>query len=235
MSLVADESSTDATNLPRAELEPSTEGDDVESLSEILEGPYSKEMKRSECETVCHVKNKHREEIIENPTVSASQLTCCEDEREPLDWISDALKDEGQTSNSLELHEGTNSALHTNHPSLKKRLKRFLVVQRATMWMNRRDLLEAGNSRLLRLGKEPGSEVHRYGDTTVVIHYETRDAISEASPTISNIRRKSKFQGWKDTIKRHLRNIASSAPSIRPKTLSDTDSVSSDQVRLLNT
>jgi hypothetical protein len=225
-----------ASELTQAELEPSSEGDDGESLSEILEGPYSKEMKELEGEMVCHEKRNHCEEMVVTTTAPASQLKCYDDERIPSDWISDMLVNEGQASDS---HLGNATALRINHPSLKKRLKRFLVVQRATMsTKQRRDILEAGTIRLKKGGEAPGGEIHKYGDASVVIHCETRDAISEAvleaDPTISSIQRKSKFKGWKDTIKRNFRIVKSPAPLTQFKSLSDTESASSDdEVRLL--
>jgi hypothetical protein len=213
----------------QSELMYGTDGLDVESLSDILEGPYMRETEQSQSEKFCDKSKSVLEEFVDKSTPSLN-LKYSDDERESLDWISDEVENERRIPDSEELHEGNIAAIHDNHPSLKKRFKRFLDVHRVSMSIRRRDVLEAGGSRLLQLGKAAGSEVHRYGDATVVIHCETRDALPEGGPSISRIQRKSKFQGWKDSIKRNLRNVTSAAS--RSKQLSDTESFSSNEVRL---
>lgn len=210
------------------------EGDriDGESLSEILDGPYLREAKEAETHSNHDKKNSKGELTVENLTDNPLKLKPTREERDSHSWMSGDLENEERAIISEYPREGDLADVHDNHDSLKIRFRRFLDSQRASMLMRRRDAAVGTHSNLLQLYKNASSELLRHGDAAVVIHCETRDAQLKADRSISEARRRSKFRGWRNPIKKNIRTVNARPPlkQLKSGIGSDIQSLSSDEV-----
>jgi hypothetical protein len=198
---------------------------DLGSLSDMLDEMFQKrEMKQPKGR---ELSARMRDASVRSLTTDPSQIKRSHEGRDPLDGICVDLEiDEWRTPDGYESREGKTVTVDENIASLQKRVKHFLKVQCASMAMRRRGTLKGS-------GDHQGnvcSEVVRSGRTTVVIHYETRDALEEVGKLISRSERR---KVPKDSTNKKEGSDMSRTSQSQSSGFSDSESLSSDEVRFL--